>query len=134
MKIYLLMHLNEVIGDRYFTNEEDIKKLVEEINSKQGGEFWYKTLTNNVEDYKKMAKSFIGETIQDFFCNGFFGSRTFDLTGAEITRIYRDDDGITIEVKKIDDKYEYGCFENGRDDWQYVYEYLDNWINGSKYD
>lgn len=82
---------------------------------------------NNI-DYKSMAKSFIGETIQDFFCNGFFGSRTYDLMGAEITKIY-EDDGIVIEVKKVDDKYDYGYFNDGWKDWECVYNHLNKWVN-----
>lgn len=47
MKIYLLMCLNDVIGDTYYTDEEEIKRLVEEGNAKMGGDVWYKTLTEN---------------------------------------------------------------------------------------
>jgi hypothetical protein len=132
MKIYLFMCLNDVIGDRYYTNEDEVKKLVEEANEKHGGDFWCKTLTSNEEDYRKMAKSFIGETIRDFFCNGFFGSRTFDMTGAEITKVYDsdDDNAIVIEVRKLDGKYDYGYFEDSRRDWQSVYEHLQEWTSG----
>lgn len=81
------------------------------------------------EDYEILTKSLIGETIQNFFCNGFFGSRTFDLTGAEIVRIYKsDDNSIVIEVKKYNGNYEYGYFEEGRNDWKTVYEYLCKWM------
>ncbi len=91
----------------------------------------YEKLKGN-QDYKLMAKSFIGETIQNFFCNGFFGSRTYDLEDAEITKIYRDDDeGIVIEVRKSDGKYDYGYFNDSWDDWKCVYEHLDEWVNGT---
>ena len=45
MKIYLFMCLNDVLGDTYFTDEEQVKKLVDEANEEYGGDFWYKTLT-----------------------------------------------------------------------------------------
>lgn len=52
MTIYLFMCLNDVLGDTYFTDEEDVKMLVEKANKEYGedcGDFWYKTLTANKE-------------------------------------------------------------------------------------
>ncbi|MER2008504.1 MAG: hypothetical protein ABS939_13725 [Psychrobacillus sp.] len=83
----------------------------------------------NTKDYKVMTKGFIGETIKDFFCNGFFGSRNYDLTGAEIMGVYEvdEDDTIVIEVKKTDGKYSYGFFEGEWNDWETVYAHLEEW-------
>jgi hypothetical protein len=88
------------------------------------------------KDYRLMAKSFIGETMKDFFCNGFFGSRTYDLTGAEITKVYdsADDNAIVIEVRKSDGRYDYGYFNDGWRDWQTVYKHLDEWVNGEQHE
>lgn len=85
----------------------------------------------NTKDYKAMAKAFIGETMEDFFCNGFFGSRNYYMRGAEITKVYDsdDDDAIVIEVKKLDGKYDYGYFDGGWRDWQSVYEHLQEWTS-----
>lgn len=84
----------------------------------------------DVTDYKQLCQSFIGENIENFFCNGFFGSRTFDLRGAEILRIFEEDqDTITIEVLKINDKHDYGYFNDGWNDWKTVYEHLEEWTN-----
>lgn len=47
MVIYLFMCLNDVIGDTYYTSEDEVKQLVEEANNKYFGDFWYKTLTMN---------------------------------------------------------------------------------------
>lgn len=48
LKIYLLMCLNDVIGDNYYTDESEVKKLVDEANAYVGGgDFWYKSLTKN---------------------------------------------------------------------------------------
>lgn len=45
--IYLVMCLNDVIGNEYYTKEEEAAKKVEEILLVTGayGDFWYKTLT-----------------------------------------------------------------------------------------
>lgn len=45
MKIYLLMCLNDVIGDVYYTDIEVVKSLVEKANDLAGGDFWYKEMT-----------------------------------------------------------------------------------------
>lgn len=101
--------------------DERYKELLSDIES---GKY-------DVKDYESLAMSFIGEEINDSFCNGFFGSGTFDLNGAEITRIYKHNlNEIKIEVKKSNGTYDYGCFEEGWCDWQYVYEHLDEWVNG----
>lgn len=94
---------------------EEALKIIEEIK--------------DARDYKRMASSFIGMEIQDFYCNGFFGSNNYDLEGAEITRIYQDDGAIIIEVKKTNSQYDYGYFQGGWADWKSVYEHLDEWIN-----
>lgn len=47
--IYLFMNLNDVIGDTYYTDEEEVKKIVEESNEKYVGDFWYKTLERKGE-------------------------------------------------------------------------------------
>lgn len=46
-EIYLFMNLNEVLGDTYYTDVEEVKKLVDEANAEYGGDFWYKTVTPN---------------------------------------------------------------------------------------
>lgn len=38
-KIYIFMHLNEIVSDIFYTDEDEIKKLVEEANSEHGGDF-----------------------------------------------------------------------------------------------
>ncbi len=46
MKVYLFMCLDNIIGDKYYTNEEDVKKLVEKANADcECGDFWYQSLT-----------------------------------------------------------------------------------------
>lgn len=47
MKIYLFMCLNDVIGETYYTDEDEVKRLVEEANINFGGDFGYMTLTKN---------------------------------------------------------------------------------------
>ncbi len=86
---------------------------------------------NGAKNYKQMAKAFIGDTIKDFFCNGFFGSSIYDLRGAEIIKVYDsdDDNAIVIEVKKNDGRYDYGYFDGGWRDWKSVYEHLQEWTN-----
>jgi len=126
------MCLNDIVGDGYYTSEDEVIKLVGEANEKSGGgDFWYKTLESNSKDYEKMSKSFIGERMKDFFCNGFFGSRTFDMQGSEITRIYEsdDEDAIIIEVRKLDGKYDYGYFRDYWRDWECVHEFLEEWTS-----
>lgn len=50
MKIYIIMCLNDIIGDTYYTDEEVVSKRVESIKEVAGnGDFWYKTLTGNKE-------------------------------------------------------------------------------------
>lgn len=49
MKIYLFMCLNDVLGETYYTDEEQVKKLVDEANEEYGGDFWYMTLEQNEE-------------------------------------------------------------------------------------
>lgn len=53
MKIYLFMCLNSIIGDRYYVNEEDVKKLVKKANTEYDcGDFWYQTLIRDESDKK----------------------------------------------------------------------------------
>jgi hypothetical protein len=88
----------------------------------------------DVKDYESLARSFVGKELNDFYCNGFFG-RTYDLDGAEITKIYKSDiEEITIEVKKSNGEYDYGYFEGDWCEWQYVYEHLEQWVNGRNYE
>lgn len=45
MKVYLLMCLNDVIGDTGYTNEDTAKKLVDEANEEtKSNDFWYQTI------------------------------------------------------------------------------------------
>ncbi|MGD6876863.1 hypothetical protein [Bacillus infantis] len=98
----------------------------------------FKDLLNDVEngkydmkDYETLARSFIGKTLDDFYCNGFFGGRNYDLSGAEIMKITKSEpEEITIEVLKADGQYDYGYFDGGWCDWKVVYEHLDEWVNG----
>lgn len=109
----------ELIGDNLIMALIDrIEKLENELK-----------VIEDDKDYKQMAKAFIGETIEDFFCNGFFGSRNFDMAGAEVTMVYdsEDDNAIVIEVKKSDGKYDYGYFDGDWRDWESVYEHLKEW-------
>ena len=58
MKIYLFMCLNDVIGDTYYTDKEEVEKLVKMTNAEYGKncrDFWYKELINNA-DKPKTAK------------------------------------------------------------------------------
>lgn len=111
--------------DTIFSMVRDLAKEVERLSNKE-----------EEKNYKQMAKSFIGEAMMDFFCNGFFGSRTYDLEGAEITKVYDNDNdnAIVIEVRKMNGRYDYGYFEDGWRDWKCVYEHLDEWVNGNRYE
>lgn len=84
--------------------------------------------------YKKQAKNQIGETLKDQFCNGFFGSRNFDLEDATITKIYDsdEDNAIVIEVQYKNGKYDYGYFTESYREWQAVANYLEEWIMGEQ--
>ena len=102
-------------------NDERYKELLSEITS---GKY-------DAKNYESLAMSFVGEELNDSFCEGFFGSGTFDLNGALITRIYKHNlNEIKVEVKKSNGTFDYGCFEGGWCNWQYVYEHLDKWVNG----
>lgn len=100
----------------------------------------YKELLSEIEkgifdakNYQQMCQSFVGDTLSDFFCNGFFGSRTFDLNGAKILRVYEsiEEDAIKIEVMKFNNEFEYGYFNDGWNSWETVYEHLYEWVNKS---
>lgn len=80
-------------------------------------------------NYKHKCQAFVGEDIEDFFCNGFFGSDTYDLRGARIEGIFENDDEIKIEVLKLNDEVDYGYFDGGWKDWKTVYEHLNEWVN-----
>lgn len=86
-------------------------------------------IMKNSRDYETLSKSFAGETIKDFFCNGFFGGSTYDLEGAEITRIYEDEDAIVLEVKKTNKKRDYGYFSGHWEDWKTVHDFLERWTS-----
>lgn len=43
-KIFLFMCLNDVIGNEYYTDEEEVARQVEAANELVGGDFWYMTL------------------------------------------------------------------------------------------
>ncbi|MEL3959425.1 site-specific DNA-methyltransferase [Caldifermentibacillus hisashii] len=77
-----------------------------------------------------MVKLFVGETIKDSFCNGFFGGSNYDLNGAEITKINQYNNGIVIEVIKSNGKYDYGYFGDNWNDWECVYKHLSKWVDG----
>lgn len=86
------------------------------------------------KDYKKMAKSQIGETLKDDFCNGFFGSRNFSLSGARITKVYEENNDndemeIVVEIQYKNGKYDYGYFQESFADWDSVAEHLEQWTN-----
>lgn len=80
-----------------------------------------------IESYALECKKFIGATIKDFFCNGFFGSRTFDLGGAEIINLYSNVDEIVMEVEKTNGIHEVAYFNDGWNNWETVYDYLVEW-------
>lgn len=80
-------------------------------------------------NYRKMCKSLVGEPINDFFCNGFFGSSTYDLAGATIFRVFDQENEIVVEVQKLNGIHEYGYFDGGSANWKIVYEYLNDWVN-----
>ena len=86
------------------------------------------------EDYKSMVKELIGETIYSDYCNGVFGSRNYDLHGAKIVGVFESDGAIVVEVKKTDNKYDYGYFSGDWKSWKYVYEYLYEWISPYEYE
>lgn len=107
----------------HLEKENKFEELLKEIKD---GKF-------DLKDYESMAKSFVGKDINDFFCNGFFGSSTYDLAGAEITRVYKSDsDGIIIEVRKTNDSYDYGYFDDGWENWKTVYELINEWVYGTE--
>lgn len=85
----------------------------------------------DIKDYETLCQNFIGKELNDFFCNGFFGSDTYDLEDARITQVFKSDtDCIKIEVKKVNGEYDYGYFEDGWCDWETVYEHLNKWVYG----
>lgn len=107
-------------------------KMSKGFTLKDEDKFEIKIMEKNDEDeiYEESSKLFVGKTIKNFFCNGFFGGSTYDLEESRITNIYQDDgDGIIIEVKKRNGKYDYACFNESYDDWKCVYEYLKEWTS-----
>lgn len=79
------------------------------------------------KDYEHKARQFIGKTIRNSFCNGFFDdSKQYNLAHSEITRIYENDDEIVIEVEK-GSECDYGRFDGGWKCWKTVYEHLQEW-------
>lgn len=46
-KVYVFMCLNDIVSDTFCTDENEIKRLVEEANEEHGGDFWYKELVRN---------------------------------------------------------------------------------------
>lgn len=92
-----------------------------------------KLVESKLKDYKQIAKAQIGETFKDDYCNGFFGSRNFDLAGARITRIYEvenndDELEIVVEIQYKNGKYDYGYFLESYANWKSVAEHLEQWI------
>lgn len=118
-----IIHIAEQKESEYFEWNDDLA-----INKRNATTEDFAKYIEADMDYEKMAKSFVGRTIEDFFCNGFFGSRTFDMEGAEIVRVYDNNYyNIVIEVKKRNGKYDYGYFNDDWYDWKYVYEHLKEW-------
>lgn len=112
----------------------DTKKPVivenEEGNKYPTKDTYWDFKEENYTDYKQMVKLFVGETIKDSFCNGFFGGSNYDLNGAEITKINQYNNGIVIEVIKSNGKYDYGYFDDNWNDWECVYKHLSKWVDG----
>jgi hypothetical protein len=75
--------------------------------------------------YKKT--DFVGMTIQDFYCNGFFG-RTYDMEGSVIIGFGTDhNDEYYLRVKKLDGDIEVAHF--GSRDLDMVEEYIEEWCD-----
>lgn len=113
------------MNDLYSPESYDAYFNLKEVIEADG----YKILVSEDNSFKALSKQFIGETITDFFCNGFFGSRNYDLADAVITKI-RDSDkknAIIVEVKKTDGETDYGYFEESWRDWESVYLHLKGW-------
>lgn len=123
LKQLLIEAIKETVNDKNIDNERKVKLIKFMLD-----------VFKEKKDYKEMCQSLVGESINDFFCNGFFGSSTYDLGGSEISRVYESEDGIAIKVKKIDGRYDYGYFNQEWRDWETVYEYLCGWIKGEDYE
>lgn len=118
-------YYSEEILDSFYYEDVGVRKVsLDEFIEKLE-----KVLSNNPKDYKSMSKIFIGETIKNFFCNGFFGGDTYDLEGAKITRVYESSEGAVVEVAKENGRYEYALFDDDWKDWKTVYEHLSEWTN-----
>lgn len=88
----------------------------------------------DVKDYRILANAFIGKTIKDFFCNGFFGSREFELAGAEVVSIKGTEGGlIQVIVEDCDGRIKIGEFDEGWANWKTVYNHLQQWTTPEKY-
>lgn len=74
------------------------------------------------------AKEYIGKTIKNFFCNGFFGGDEYGLAESRIIDIIEEESVITVTVLKRDGKYAYGEFDYKWKKWETVFSYLDEWI------
>ena len=85
------------------------------------------------EGDEDMVEKYIGETLMNSYCNGFFG-RTYDLYGAEILSIEesRDKDakGIKVVVRKVNDTLDEALFTDSWGTWDTVAEHLEKWTNG----
>lgn len=115
-------------------NNIDKTKLVEYLSAHGDSSFQHLlSLIHEGEfdntDFQALSQQFVGKRLKDFFCNGFFGSREYDLENALILKIYEASDypAIIIEVLKSNDRISYGEFDGSWNDWQTVYEHLVEW-------
>lgn len=97
----------------------------------------FEIINYSEEEYREVAKSFIGKSIKTSYGNGFFVRDSFDLKGAIILNIYEekgfssDDDNYTIVIKVIKNngEYDYALFDGSWRKWEYVYRHLYEWVN-----
>ena len=117
----------------------DKEKVLEDFKIGYSREFIEEKLLKGKYDcknHKELCTLYVGKEIKNSFCNGFFGRVTFDLKGAIITRVYRDnnEEEILVEVLKTNGRYDYGVFDGRWDSWEIVYTYLSKWAEEGNID
>lgn len=117
MKTELIDFLNH-IANKYKFEREDFHNL----------EMWIQTIEGyNLNDYKDFNQ-FIGKTIRDFYCNGFFGRR-YDLEGSVIINISYN----RLSIRDTSDNVVSAHFEEG---WQRneMFELIEEWTKAPEWE
>lgn len=87
----------------------------------------------DVKDYRVLANTFVGKTLENSFCNGFFGSREYYLRGAEIVSV-KGVEGklIQVVVEDCEGNTKIGELDEGWADWKTVCELLREWTDSDR--